>query len=59
MIENMGDASEAVEELMWLVGSEIGFRMARKLLKTRYYPMVRGETEIDDTLKRVYKMMRN
>ncbi len=50
MIENMGDAYEAVEELMYLVQSEIGEQNAKKILKDRLYPMLNGEKERDDIL---------
>ena len=42
MIENMGDAHETVEELMWLVQSEIGKERAERLL-LEFYKMSRGE----------------
>jgi len=43
LIENMGDAHEAVEELMWLVQSQIGTENAKMLLESQFYPMSRGE----------------
>ena len=58
LIENMGDAYEAVEELMWLIQSEIGTKTAINLLDSKYYPMVRGELKSDKALKSVEKMMR-
>lgn len=47
LVENMGDAHETVEELLWLVLREIGDTRARELLDTEYYPMVRGEKPRD------------
>lgn len=43
LIENMGDAHEAVEELLWLVQSQIGTEKACKALNEQFYPMKRGE----------------
>ena len=57
MIENMGDAYEAVEELMWLIQSELGTDRALALLQEKYYPMCRGEIEKDAALISVQKMM--
>lgn len=58
LIENMGDAAEAVEELMWLVEHEIGTKKAKKLLDNEYYPMCRGEMKPDKAMKQVGKLMR-
>lgn len=58
LIENMGDAGEAVEELMWLVQTEIGEKRAHHLLNEKYYPMCRGEAKPDKALKKVMKLMR-
>ena len=57
LIENMGDAHEAVEELMWLVLHEIGEDKALRLLDANFYPMARGELEEDSTMLRVNKLM--
>ena len=47
LIENMGDACEAVKELMWLVEEEIGEKRAKKILHKKFYPMCRGEIKKD------------
>jgi hypothetical protein len=39
LIENLGDASEAMHEMLWLIESEIGTGRALILLKSKYYPM--------------------
>lgn len=57
MIGNMGDAAEAVEELMWLIDSQIGEKRAIELLETRFYPMVRREVPKDDSFKKVMELM--
>ena len=59
LIENMGDAYEAVEELMWLVQSQIGTDEAERLMKEQYYPMRRGEIPRDEHLKFVERKMKN
>ena len=58
LIENLGDASEAVEELMWLVESEIGEARARQLLSKKLHPMMRGEVEKDEHFERVEILMK-
>ena len=57
LIENMGDAYETVEELLWLVQEEIGTERARQLLLTKYYPMCRGEIEKDEVFVSVQECM--
>jgi hypothetical protein len=57
LIDNMHDANEAVEELLWLVQSQIGEEKASQLLDERYYPMLRGELEKDEHLISVQKLM--
>ncbi len=57
LIENMGDAQEAVEELIWLVQSQIGTNKAKYLLKSRFYPMQRGEIKKDKSFKKVIRLM--
>ncbi len=57
LIENMGDANEAVEELLWLVQSQIGTKEAKRLLDKEYYPMLRGEKPKDAALLAVNKAM--
>jgi hypothetical protein len=57
MIENMGDAYEAVEELLWLVQSQIGEERAKKILGEEYNPMCRGEKPKDEYMIEVDKMM--
>ena len=56
-IENMGDAHEAVHELMYLVISEIGEEKARNILNEKYYPMRRGNIDKDDVFTRVDNLM--
>ena len=58
LIENMGDAYEAVEELMWLVQSQIGTKKAKKLLKSKFYPMSRGEMPKDKAFEKVDGLMK-
>ena len=57
LIENMGDAYEAVEELLWLVQSEIGTARACKVLNTKFYPMTRGEIAKDEVFNDVQNRM--
>ena len=57
LIEHMGDAHEAVEQLLWLVQREIGQEKAKQLLNDVYYPMVRGEAEHDEHLAEVMRLM--
>jgi hypothetical protein len=57
MIENMGDAYETVEELFWLVQSQIGEEKAKKLLSEKFYPMARNEIEKDEAYKFIKKRM--
>ena len=59
LVENMGDACEAVEELLWLVQSQIGTTEAERLLNEQYYPMIRGELEKDSALLEVEKCNAN
>jgi len=58
LIENMGDAHEVVEELMWLVQSQIGTKKAKRLLLRKYYPMSRGEIPSDKAFRKVSRLMR-
>ena len=57
LIENMGDAYEAVEELLWLVQSEIGTKRACEALNSRFYPMKRDELTKDDVFDDVQSRM--
>ena len=57
LIENMGDAYEVVEELLYLVESKIGEKEARHMLKTYYYPMKRGELAKSKELAEVERLM--
>lgn len=57
LIENMGDAYEAVHELMWLVENQIGEHAANTLLKNKYYPIKRGELDADDVFNSIETMM--
>ena len=57
LIENMGDAYEAVEEMLWLVLSEIGEDKAKNLLNEKFFPMARGEIGDDDAMRRVNECM--
>ncbi len=56
-IENMGDACEATEELLWLVHRAIGAEKAKRLLDAEFYPMKRGEKPNDEHLDKVEKLM--
>lgn len=57
LIENMGDAAEAVEELMWLVESRVGRKEARRALHAKFYPMKRNEKPKDAALRKVEQIM--
>lgn len=57
LIENMGDAYGAVEQLMWLVERSIGRAQAKQLIKDEFYPMVRGERAIDPYYMFVRRVM--
>jgi hypothetical protein len=50
LIENMGDAHEAVEEMLWLILTYIGKDMALDLLK-EYYKQCRDEKKKDFNFK--------
>jgi hypothetical protein len=56
MIENMGDAWECVEELFWLVESQIGRDNAEIALE-RFLAMKRGEVPKDVHMKFVDQQM--
>lgn len=57
MIENMGDAHECVEELLWLVVKYIGEEQAKRHLETLWYPMIRGEIPADAVREFVLETM--
>lgn len=57
LVENMGDAAEAVEQLFWLVERGIGKAEARRLLKEEFYPMCRGEIPETRLFRRVRRLM--
>jgi len=57
LIENMGDAYESTEELLWLVQRAIGTKEAKRLLNAEFYPMKRGELKPDDAMRYVEKKM--
>ena len=57
LIENMGDAHECVEELLWLVIKYIGEDAARQHLHAVFYPMKRGEIAKDSVLEFVEQRM--
>lgn len=57
LIENMGDAHEAVKELMWLVQSQIGTKKAKMLIESQFYPMSRGEILGDKAFRKVTRLM--
>jgi hypothetical protein len=59
MIENMGDAYEAVEQLLWLVESQIGTERATRLLNDGFYPMKRGERPQDAAFVEVARRMKS
>ena len=48
LIENLGDASEAMHEMLWLIERCIGHKEAKRLLHEEYYPMARGEKPKDE-----------
>lgn len=57
LIENMGDAAEAVEQLLWLVLRTVGPRQAETLLDTEFYPMKRHERTPDQAFYEVQSRM--
>ncbi len=57
LIENMGDAYECVEELMFIIQSTLTEEQVNDLLQKRYYPMVRGELAPDAVFLRVQELM--
>lgn len=57
MIENMVDAYECVEELLWLVERAIGREEATRLLENEFYPMCRGELPGDESHRYVTQRM--
>lgn len=48
LIENVGDAREAIFEMMWLISRNIGHDEAVRLIENELYPMCRGEIKPDD-----------
>jgi len=57
LIENMGDAKEAIEQLLWLVFRLDGGNEAERLLDSEYYPMLRGELTPDAPFIRARRIM--
>jgi hypothetical protein len=51
LIENLGDAYEAFDEMLWLIHHCIGIEESLRLLDLEYYPMCRGEREKDESYK--------
>ena len=56
-IETTGDAVETLEELMWLILSQIGHDKTLQLLREQFYPMSRGEMAPDEAFERVQVLM--
>lgn len=57
LLENLGDAFEAIEEMLWLIEHGIGTDEATRLLDEEYYPMCRGEKPRDQPFINVLKIM--
>ena len=57
LIENMGDAHEAVEQLLWLVFRLDRFGTAEALLDKEFHPIERGERAPDEHFVRVREIM--
>lgn len=68
MIENMGDAHECIEQLLWLtaffarIASGVTtiqetHRVIEATLGQIYYPMLRGDIPADDLKRRVDEIM--
>jgi len=57
MIENMGDAHEAVQELMYVILSEVGEKRANKILNKQFYPIIRGDVQPDKPFDKVQRLM--
>lgn len=51
--ENLGDATEALEQCIWLIEAIIGHDTAMRLLESSFYPMARGDKEPDVHYRRV------
>lgn len=56
MIENMGDAYECVEELLWLIESKIGRDSALIALED-FYAIKRGDVAKDEAMIEVESSM--
>jgi hypothetical protein len=59
LIENMGDACECVEQLLWLVLRAVGQAEAERLLDSEFYPMKRREQAPDAALIETERRMDN
>lgn len=57
LIENLGDAKEAIGEMLWLILHTLGEPRANELLVDKFYPMNRGEIREDKSYKVVQKII--
>ena len=57
LVENMGDAYETVEQLLWLVFRTIGVSASETLLTDEFYRMKRGEMQKDQAFFEVESRM--
>ena len=57
LVEDMGDAHETVEQLLWLVLRTVGRDQATTLLAEEFYPMKRHERAKDQALLEVESRM--
>lgn len=57
LIEDMGDAYELTEELLFIILEEIGEEKAKEILDSKFYPMMRGDEPESESFIRVHKLM--
>lgn len=55
--ENMGDAYETCEELLYVVLCEVGEKKARELIEKKFYPMSNGQKKKDKAFLKTKKLM--
>ena len=59
LLENMGDAGEAIEQMLWLILRGVGHEEAVRLINEEWGPMVRGERPMDEHLFRLATRLTN
>lgn len=58
LIENMGDAAECVEEMLFIILMSMPSRQAEAILAKYWRPMKRGNLPARDAYNRVKEVMR-